>query len=191
MWCRSGYRPRPRAGEAGKGGLVHAGARPGPGRGRHGCGRTDERAKRTGRAVPHAGEWRRSAGRENGPCGRARHTIPRLPDESQPGEASRALPREEEAGETLPPFVVFDVETRRSAAEVGGWHMNSRMGVSVAVAYDSRGGIFMPLGRDRWTVCSVCCVPGRWWRASTVCILAMRCWPLRPMTCGCCPRWTC
>ena len=35
-------------------------------------------------------------------------------------------------------FVVFDVETRRSAAEVGGWHRADRMGVSVAVAYDSK-----------------------------------------------------
>ena len=35
-------------------------------------------------------------------------------------------------------FVVFDVETRRSAAEVGGWNRADRMGVSVAVAYDSK-----------------------------------------------------
>lgn len=41
----------------------------------------------------------------------------------------------------LPPprhFVVFDVETRRSAAEVGGWNRAGRMGVSVAVVYDSK-----------------------------------------------------
>jgi len=35
-------------------------------------------------------------------------------------------------------FVVFDVETRRSAAEVGGWNRADRMGVSVAVVYDSK-----------------------------------------------------
>lgn len=35
-------------------------------------------------------------------------------------------------------FVVFDVETRRSAAEVGGWHRAGQMGVSVAVVYDSK-----------------------------------------------------
>ena len=35
-------------------------------------------------------------------------------------------------------YVVFDVETRLSAADVGGWHRADRMGVSVAVAYDSR-----------------------------------------------------
>ena len=42
---------------------------------------------------------------------------------------------------SLPPpehFVVFDVETRRSAAEVGGWNRADRMGVSIAVAYDSK-----------------------------------------------------
>lgn len=40
---------------------------------------------------------------------------------------------------TPPPrhYVVFDVETRRSAAEVGGWHKAAQMGVSVAVLYDS------------------------------------------------------
>ena len=45
----------------------------------------------------------------------------------------------------LPPpknFVVFDVETRRSAAEVGGWNRADRMGVSIAVAYDSRADDF-------------------------------------------------
>ena len=34
-------------------------------------------------------------------------------------------------------YGVFDVETRRSAAEVGGWHRADRMGISVAVLYDS------------------------------------------------------
>ena len=34
-------------------------------------------------------------------------------------------------------YGVFDVETQRSAAEVGGWHRADRMGISVAVLYDS------------------------------------------------------
>jgi len=34
-------------------------------------------------------------------------------------------------------YGVFDVETKRSAAEVGGWHRADRMGISVAVLYDS------------------------------------------------------
>ncbi len=39
-------------------------------------------------------------------------------------------------------FGVFDLETKRSAAEVGGWHNAARMGISVAVLYDSRSGSF-------------------------------------------------
>ncbi|MHB8810540.1 MAG: DEAD/DEAH box helicase [Desulfobulbaceae bacterium] len=40
---------------------------------------------------------------------------------------------------TLPErFGVFDVETRRSAQEVGGWHRAARMGISVAVLYDGQ-----------------------------------------------------
>ena len=35
-------------------------------------------------------------------------------------------------------FVVFDLETQRSAEEVGGWHRAESMGVAVAVVYDSR-----------------------------------------------------
>ena len=34
-------------------------------------------------------------------------------------------------------YMVLDVETRRSAEDVGGWHKADRMGVSVAVVYDS------------------------------------------------------
>jgi len=34
-------------------------------------------------------------------------------------------------------FGVFDVETRRSAAEVGGWHKAEKMGISIAILYDS------------------------------------------------------
>lgn len=36
------------------------------------------------------------------------------------------------------PVMVFDVETRRSADEVGGWNRADRMGVSVAVVWDGR-----------------------------------------------------
>ena len=44
---------------------------------------------------------------------------------------------------TLPEkYGVFDVETRRSAHEVGGWHRAERMGVSVAVLYDSESDTF-------------------------------------------------
>ena len=52
---------------------------------------------------------------------------------------------------SVPPpehFVVFDVETRRSAAEVGGWHKAGDMGVSMAVAYDSRADDFFNYTQD-------------------------------------------
>jgi DEAD/DEAH box helicase domain-containing protein len=39
-------------------------------------------------------------------------------------------------------YVVLDVETRLSAAEVGGWNRAERMGVSLAVLYDSRADAF-------------------------------------------------
>lgn len=35
-------------------------------------------------------------------------------------------------------YGVYDLETKRSAAEVGGWHHADKMGVSVAVVYDSK-----------------------------------------------------
>ncbi len=35
-------------------------------------------------------------------------------------------------------YAVFDLETKRSAAEVGGWHRAERMGISVGVVYDSK-----------------------------------------------------
>ncbi len=60
-------------------------------------------------------------------------------------EGSPARLRMAEADKTPSPgapppglhYCVFDVETQRSAQEVGGWHRAERMGVSVAVLYDS------------------------------------------------------
>ncbi len=47
------------------------------------------------------------------------------------------------------PFVVFDLETRRSAAEVGGWHRADRMGISVGVLYDSATDRFYTYPEER------------------------------------------
>ena len=62
------------------------------------------------------------------------------------GDAGKARVRPEPGVGAVgrPPehYLVFDVETRRSAAEVGGWNRADRMGVSIAVAYDSRAGDF-------------------------------------------------
>lgn len=51
---------------------------------------------------------------------------------SRPNRRRRGGPQPQRAG-----FAVLDLETRRSAAEVGGWHLADRMGVSCAVLYDS------------------------------------------------------
>ena len=40
-------------------------------------------------------------------------------------------------------YGVLDIETRRSAAQVGGWHRADRMGVSCAVLYDSKPDEFL------------------------------------------------
>ena len=45
-------------------------------------------------------------------------------------------------------YGVFDLETRRSAAEVGGWNRADRMGVSCAVLYDSGPDRFLEYGQD-------------------------------------------
>ena len=51
---------------------------------------------------------------------------------------------EKEIEKINPPerYCVFDVETKRSAAEVGGWHRANRMGISVVVLYDSASDNF-------------------------------------------------
>ncbi len=45
-------------------------------------------------------------------------------------------------------FLVLDVETRHSAQEAGGWSALDRMGVSVAVLYDSRSDAFTSYGQE-------------------------------------------
>ncbi|MDL2266436.1 DEAD/DEAH box helicase [Desulfovibrio sp. OttesenSCG-928-G15] len=52
--------------------------------------------------------------------------------------AARRSDEAEKALRANTDYVVLDVETRYSAAEIGGWHKCSRMGVSIAVLYDSR-----------------------------------------------------
>jgi DEAD/DEAH box helicase domain-containing protein len=49
---------------------------------------------------------------------------------TQPGMANAVSP-------TIERYGVFDLETQRSASEVGGWHMAHRMKISCAVVYDS------------------------------------------------------
>lgn len=56
-----------------------------------------------------------------------------------------ALPKSSAAPEN---YVVFDVETRKSSAEVGGWKNASRMGVSVACLYESKTDKFYAYEQD-------------------------------------------
>lgn len=61
--------------------------------------------------------------------------------EVEKGKVDTAVVEAEQHDDAIAPvlprkWAVFDVETQRSAAEVGGWHRAERMGVSVAVVYD-------------------------------------------------------
>ena len=72
---------------------------------------------------------------------------------ARPDAAAGAVPSAPDAarpsGLTPPePYVVFDVETRRSAAEVGGWGLAHKMGVSVAVLYDSRDDAYLSFRQE-------------------------------------------
>ena len=49
----------------------------------------------------------------------------------------------------LPRYGVLDIETRRSAEEVGGWHHVDKMGISVAVLYDVRDDTFHTYAQER------------------------------------------
>lgn len=67
------------------------------------------------------------------------------PAESAPPALTSTLPQITapvvvSVGTGKPPdhYVVFDIETRLSAAEVGGWNKADKMGVSIAALYDSR-----------------------------------------------------
>jgi DEAD/DEAH box helicase domain-containing protein len=57
-----------------------------------------------------------------------------------PAQAVPALRAEAQLEPPPARIVVFDVETQRSAQEVGGWHNAHLMRVAVAVAYDSSDG---------------------------------------------------
>jgi DEAD/DEAH box helicase domain-containing protein len=59
-------------------------------------------------------------------------------------DKSDTITQADELPEVQPPerYGVFDVETKRSAAEVGGWHRSERMGISVAVLYDVSNDTF-------------------------------------------------
>ncbi|MEN8139729.1 MAG: DEAD/DEAH box helicase [Thermodesulfobacteriota bacterium] len=61
-------------------------------------------------------------------------------EETERGEETAAR---EEVQELPQRWCVFDLETQRSAAEVGGWHHAHRMGISVGVVYDGEADEFI------------------------------------------------
>jgi DEAD/DEAH box helicase domain-containing protein len=70
-----------------------------------------------------------------------------------PGEFQKKQPKtpmvvDVEASEDLH-FGVLDLETQRSAAEVGGWHRADRMGISCGVLYGSKKDTFMAYLEDQ------------------------------------------
>ncbi|MBO4369536.1 MAG: DUF1998 domain-containing protein, partial [Desulfovibrio sp.] len=57
--------------------------------------------------------------------------------------SQRTIPKPQARNTPPAHYVVFDVETRLSAEEVGGWNHASSMGVSISVAYDSLNKTFL------------------------------------------------
>jgi DEAD/DEAH box helicase domain-containing protein len=53
-------------------------------------------------------------------------------------------------------FGVLDVETSYSATEAGGWHRADRMGISVAVLYDSGPDTFTSYTQDEIPALAKC-----------------------------------
>lgn len=68
---------------------------------------------------------------------------PRCPETGLPGPV---LSRDSSRKDIR--FGVLDIETRRSAKEVGGWNKAEKMGVSCAVLYDSKNDVFQEYLQD-------------------------------------------
>ncbi len=87
------------------------------------------------------------------PAGHATALCPapsRAADGEEDGSIRAVLPEGGRAHAAIRPerFGVLDVETRYSAQEVGGWHRADRLGVSVAVLYDSGTADFTAYTQD-------------------------------------------
>jgi DEAD/DEAH box helicase domain-containing protein len=61
----------------------------------------------------------------------------------------RKIPEVAEESQQSIHFGVFDIETQRSAQEVGGWHRADLMGISCAVVYDSKAETFIEYLEDQ------------------------------------------
>jgi DEAD/DEAH box helicase domain-containing protein len=62
-----------------------------------------------------------------------------------PEEKTRSLSSDPDS---VPYFGVLDLETQRSAQEVGGWHLAGKMGISCVVVYDSRKDDYLEFMED-------------------------------------------
>lgn len=88
------------------------------------------------------------AGRATASAASVEPTAPAAPAGGTGNASGRLEPGVGAVGRPPEHYLVFDVETRRSAAEVGGWNRADRMGVSIAVAYDSRADDFFIYTQD-------------------------------------------
>ena len=77
----------------------------------------------------------------NGHASRGKKRMPQPPDESREIEPKAPVGSRTKLSQTLQ-FGVFDLETQRSAADVGGWHRADRMGISCGVIYDAQKNVF-------------------------------------------------
>lgn len=72
-----------------------------------------------------------------------------LLDSMERENKGRVIPDVKKQQEIPCRYVVFDIETQLSHAEVGGWHRADRMRVSVAVLYEAKTNTFMEFQEDR------------------------------------------
>jgi DEAD/DEAH box helicase domain-containing protein len=72
-----------------------------------------------------------------------------LQKEAQTGAPQPAVAKTDTQEDEITYYGVFDLETQRSAAEVGGWHRADQMGISCAVLYDSRKQAYLSFGEDQ------------------------------------------
>lgn len=76
----------------------------------------------------------------------------RVPDHADASEAQsvkeETTPYDTKQTKAPVRYAVLDIETRRSAKEVGGWHKAHKMGVSCAVLYDSKTDEYLTYLQD-------------------------------------------
>jgi DEAD/DEAH box helicase domain-containing protein len=77
----------------------------------------------------------------NGAASGEKERMSQPPDESRESETKAPAGSRTKFSQIMQ-FGVFDLETQRSAADVGGWHRADRMGISCGVIYDSQKDVF-------------------------------------------------